>query len=526
MTINKPGNFSRPTYKEVIVQRKCYLFFLSFILQINFIWGASTGVQRTFTRFGDAQKHAADYAQKNPDAFVYIWKLPSGIKQTRGGHDLIGIPVGRDGSANVQIYHSLPYSYARETFVGSIPESFNNEGGKKRPPFIHTWSFRFQPNRERYAVIALKGTLGHLSFGEYADQGHYLDGNGQYFDLRKYLVAVESVGSLGYTSWREAFAGCTNLRYVKTGQYGATRNVTDMSRAFFNTQSLENIGRVVQLQDVGPVSQWFLDTRQVTNMSGMFEKSGAQQNPVMALGFTNMFTSRVTNMSRMFFQSRFAIHGSSFLEMGRVTNMSLMLRGALHMRPDVSNWDVSNVVNMSYAFGSRHNIINKMANWDTRNVKHMDGNFSYIRFPKGYVFPLDTSSMETADYLFAGAINPPIAGIETGNLRNANGMYEDATLSGDAKAFANWDLSSVKNVVKFFKNARWADQPNPIPSKYNSAYYILPYSKEFMHALFDSEVRNVNMSGQAVTCQNQPLWKDTGCLNLRNALIHSRNFQF
>ncbi len=518
----------RPT-RRFTMQRKCAWFFLSFFLQINLILANSTGHRGLFRTFQDAQRHAAHYAANNPKAFVYIWKIPSGLKM-RNKHDLIGIPVGREGRANVQIYHSLPHNVYYE-FKGGIPQKFDNNNGNNHPPTIRTWWFSFQPSQPRFAVIALKGTLQHLSFGEYGDQNHYLDGNGQYFDLRPYLLAVESVGDLGYTSWKNAFAGCTNLRYVKgsSQQARVTENVTNMSGAFFNTPSLELVGFNAQY---GNEIHWPWETGKVTDMSRMFESAGIERRSAIPLDVFYLKTARVANMSRMFFRSRFAISGSEMIDMRRVTNMSLMFRSAPHMRPDVSRWDVSKVVDMSYAFGSKHNIINQIGNWDTRNVKHMGGNFSYVRFPEGYVFPLDTSSMETADYLFSDAVNPPIAGIETGKLKRAIGMYENAVLSGNARAFASWQLGNVKNVSKFFKNARWANQPNPLPQRHTRAYYILPYSKTFMRALYDGGAKNVKMSGHAVACQgprrgprNQPLWMDTGCINLLNALTLARNFQ-
>ena len=511
------------------MQRKYAWFFLSFFLQINLILANSTGHQGLFRTFKDAQKHAAHYAANNPKAFVYIWKIPSGLKM-RNKHDLIGIPAGRGGRANVQIYHSLPYNSYYD-FRGDIPQNFDNNNGRQRPPAIRTWWFNFQPSTPRFAVIALKGTLQHLSFGEYGDQNHYLDGNGRYFDLRPYLLAVESVGDLGYTSWKDAFAGCTNLRYVKGNSRKGyiTENVTNMSGAFFNTPNLELVGYNAEY---GNDSYWPWDTGKVTDMSRMFESAGIERRPAIPLDVFHLKTAKVTDMTRMFFRSRFAIGASQMLDMRRVTRMPLMFRSAAHMRPDVSNWDVSKVVDMSYAFGSKHNIVAQMGNWDTRNVKHMDGNFSYVKFPKGYVFPLDTSSMETADYLFSDAVNPPIAGIKTGKLKRAVGMYENAVLSGDAAAFANWQLGNVKNVSKFFKNARWANQPNPLPQGRTPAYYILPYSKTFMRTLFDGGATNVRMSGDAVACtgprnnRNRPIWEDAGCINLLNALTLVRNFQF
>ena len=165
-----------------------------------------------------------------------------------------------------------------------------------------------------------------------------------------------------------------------------------------------------------------LDTKNVTNMNGMFYNSGSNSNVTSftLIGLDNWDTSKVTSMNSM------------FKEIGYyATNWSI---------GNLNNWDTSKVTNMGdmfydAAFKSKTFEIS-LSNWDTQSVTTMDRMF----YNAGYsatIFGLDLSNWDTQS-------------VTTMNQMFYNAGYSTTTWSiGD---LSNWDTSSVISMASMFEN--------------------------------------------------------------------------
>ena len=117
-----------------------------------------------------------------------------------------------------------------------------------------------------------------------------------------------------------------------------------------------------------------LDTSKVTNMSGMF--FGATLNS-STIGLDKLDTSNVRNMAGMFSGAIFnTIVNLSGWDVSNVTNMSNMFSGvsANFKRLYIENWDTSRVTNMSYMFSNatiQKEDVN-LIDWDVSNVTSHD----------------------------------------------------------------------------------------------------------------------------------------------------------
>ena len=122
------------------------------------------------------------------------------------------------------------------------------------------------------------------------------------------LIDVKQWGNIAWSSFRNAFYGCSNL----TGSFTDTpnlTNVTDLERAFYGCSSFnQNIG------------SW--DVSGVTNMNRTFFQAFVFNQPI-----GNWDVSNVTNMNRMLFQNT-NFNQSLNWDVSSATDMSVLLSGA------------------------------------------------------------------------------------------------------------------------------------------------------------------------------------------------------
>lgn len=149
--------------------------------------------------------------------------------------------------------------------------------------------------------------------------------------------------------WSGVFGG-TGLINVDVSNLD-TRNITDMSGLFAQSYMLKT---------VGDLSQW--NTSNVTNMSYLFSfppfgnyLGNYQLNNVGDLGKWD--TRNVTDMSGMFYDN----HGGDI--------------------GDLSHWDTSNVTDMSYMFSSSSTSASGLTHWNTKNVRDMSDMFDASDLP-------------------------------------------------------------------------------------------------------------------------------------------------
>ena len=108
----------------------------------------------------------------------------------------------------------------------------------------------------------------------------------------------------------------------------------------------------------------------------------------------------------------------------KVTNMSYMFYGAKEFNQDIGMWDMSNVTNMRYMFCYAKKFNKVIGNWNTSNVTDMSYMFQCTNF------------------------NQDIGNWDTSNITNVSWMFHDAyNFNQD---IGRWDTSKVTNMSMMF----------------------------------------------------------------------------
>ena len=138
-------------------------------------------------------------------------------------------------------------------------------------------------------------------------------------------------------------------------------------------------------------------------------------------------TSKITNMSHLFYNSRYNYNISEW-DVSNVNDMSSMFENAEKFNGDISHWDVSHVTDMDCMFqGSIFN--DDISRWNVSHVTNMNGMF---RFDKEF--------------------NQYLGDWNTSNVLNTCGMFNGCSkFKGDG--LKQWDMSNVRNMSYMFKNA-------------------------------------------------------------------------
>jgi len=204
------------------------------------------------------------------------------------------------------------------------------------------------------------------------------------------------------------------------------------------------------------------DTRQVTNMEGMFSGTimfnqnirNWKTNNVLNMSYmfstTTLFNqnlnlwnvSKVTNMSHMFDQSSF-INGGVALRwyIPSTTDLSYMFNEGsknTHSSLSILFTGTENVVNMSHMFANMMNVDPQKISLDnTSSVQDM----SYLFYYSGITPPSNSSSfvfnqaswntgnVKDMSYMFAGQanMNSLVSGLNTNQVTTMQGMFENCT---------------------------------------------------------------------------------------------------
>ncbi len=125
------------------------------------------------------------------------------------------------------------------------------------------------------------------------------------------------------------------------------------------------------------ISNW--DTSNVTDMSSMFSGEIRGSFTSFNQDISNWDTSNVTDMSMMFFQNKNFNQDIGNWNTSSVTNMGLMFYVANNFNQDIGNWDTSSVTSMNSMFYSADNFNQDIGNWDTSNVTDMSSMFYLAR---------------------------------------------------------------------------------------------------------------------------------------------------
>ena len=86
--------------------------------------------------------------------------------------------------------------------------------------------------------------------------------------------------------------------------------------------------------------------------------------------FNDIDTSKITNMSYLFYYKDKFNGDISNWDVSNVTNMKHMFNSCKSFNQLLANWDVSNVINMNYMFFECESFNQPLNNWNVSNVKY------------------------------------------------------------------------------------------------------------------------------------------------------------
>jgi surface protein len=165
-------------------------------------------------------------------------------------------------------------------------------------------------------------------------------------------------------------------------------------------------------------------------------------------------TSRVTNMSKMFWCAFRFNQDIGRWDTSRVTNMSEMFCGAHVFNQDIGRWNTSRVTKMHSMFNSAVAFNQDIGSWDTSRVTDMRG-----MFHSALAFNQDIGRWVTSQvadmsrmFAFAGAFNQDIGRWDTSQVADMSRMFYWAVRFN--QDIRRWDTSQVTNMAEMFEYAR------------------------------------------------------------------------
>ena len=173
------------------------------------------------------------------------------------------------------------------------------------------------------------------------------------------------------------------------------------------------------------------------------------------LNLTNLDTSKVTDMSRMFFYNTAITLDLSSFNTSNVTDMSYMFYNARVTSIDLSSFDTSNVTDMSDMFAySAATEIKGLDKFDTSKVTNMSYMFSNARATSIDLSSFDTSNVTNMRSMFQESAATEIKGLNQFNTSKVTSM--SAMFSSSAATIldlTSFDTSNVTDMSwMFFSN--------------------------------------------------------------------------
>ena len=282
------------------------------------------------------------------------------------------------------------------------------------------------------------------------------------------------------TSCYKWFDGCKNLTTIDGIEYLNTENVTNMSGMFRDCSALTTL----------IVSNF--DTKNVTSMSEMFYGCYA----LTTLYVSNFDTKNVTDMSWMFSDcyTLTTLDLSNF-NTKNVTDMSLMLDGCSALTTlDLSNFDTQNVTNMRMMFcGCSKFTTLDVSNFNTQNVTDMSGMFSGCKTLKTLdVSNFDTKNVTDMSSMFRGCSALRmlyVSNFDTKNVTDMSGMFAYNPALGTIFAGEKFVTTACKKDEDMFKDC--TNLVGTVPYDKNKvgkemANYTTGYFKYYKASIFAS----------------------------------------
>ena len=246
-------------------------------------------------------------------------------------------------------------------------------------------------------------------------------------------VSVGATSSSGTTAWEDDCGVVDIKAYIKANSSDTTKyDVIFYSPATIyapiDSSSLfgdPNSSIDYCLTNLISISFANFNTSKVTNMSYMFYWS----SKLTSLNLSNFDTSNVTNMSYMFsFCSKLTSLDVSKFNTSNVTDMSYMFDCCSSLTSlNVSSFNTSNVTNMSCMFAGCSKLTSlNVSNFNTSKVTDMSQMFIYMNLKSINLSNFDTSKVTNATEMFAendSLTSLDLSNFDFSNIKYASGIF-------------------------------------------------------------------------------------------------------
>ena len=169
-------------------------------------------------------------------------------------------------------------------------------------------------------------------------------------------------------------------------------------------------------------------------------------------------TSKITDMSELFYDNKKFNGHIELWDVSRVTNMTHMFCRAPYFNQPIGDWDVSNVTDMSHMFYLAKSFNQPIGDWDVSNVTNMYGMFCEATTFNQPIGDWDVSRVTNMGYMFYNAFNfnQPIGDWDVSNVTTMDSMFEGAR--SFSQPIGDWDVSNVTNMRCMFCDANSFNQ--------------------------------------------------------------------
>jgi surface protein len=278
------------------------------------------------------------------------------------------------------------------------------------------------------------------------------------------ITSVDNWGTGTWTSFEEAFYGCSNLQ-INAGDRPILTGVTSMSKAFKDASILNadlNSWDVSNVQDFsemfhsaydfnGNIVDWDVSNGQ--NFSGMFAYAYDFDKDI-----SGWDVSAGVNFSRMFSNADSFNRDIGGWDVALGQDFSSMFAGNILFNQDIGSWDTGSAQDMSYMFENTRVFNQDIGSWDTADVTDMRYMFNGAEFFNQDISGWDFTSLGFITYMFKDAVvfNQDISGWDVSGLNSLANLFEGAEAFN--QDISSWDVSGVQYFGNMFDGAITFDQ--------------------------------------------------------------------
>ena len=239
-----------------------------------------------------------------------------------------------------------------------------------------------------------------------------------------------------------------------------TSEIKHMNRMFFHTDSakidvsnfetsnVENMDGMFYYANGEGLDVSSFDTSKVTNMGYLFGRMTNKPN----IDISHFDTSNVTNMRYMFYYFDGKLKGAELLNTKNVTNMAGMFSNFKLNKIDISNYDTTNVENMASMFYSFSGEVIGLEDLYTKKVTNMSSMFSFSNISNFDISNFDTSKVTNMASMFSGSKYSSIdlRNFDTSNVTSMLLMFNNTSNLEEIIGIEDFDVSRVRNFGSMF----------------------------------------------------------------------------